>query len=334
MRSTCSLYVDVGYLLASAASLTTGTSLRSSVHVEFGPLIASLVEEAEQRCGLPLLRVHWYDSAHNGVPDAQQQRIGELSRVKLRLGRFGVDGQQKGVDLRIGLDLVSHARKNASEIFFLVSGDDDLTEAVEEAQAQGVQVVVLAVPNASAKPHGVSRYLVRAADELATLDAATLRASVLQRETPARPVETSPAAAGATTPADGAPSPLDLAARRMAPAARPVSAPPAAQPVLRPVVEPVYQATTGGTPRIAAGYDDLEDVTDSMITDVASKVCAAFRASATSEDLVELRRRKPSIPKEIDRALLQDLSEAVGAYDLDDATRFRLRASFWDQAAT
>src|SRR5690606_35289811 len=111
---------------------------------------------AQQISGLPMLRVHWYDSAKDGVPDAQQERIGELAKVKLRLGRFGVDGQQKGVDLRIGLDLVAHARNDASDVFFLVSGDDDLTEAVEEAQVHGVQVVVLAVPNVADRPHAVS----------------------------------------------------------------------------------------------------------------------------------------------------------------------------------
>ncbi len=94
--------------------------------------------------------MHWYDSARNGVPDPQQERIGELSKVKLRLGRFGVNGEQKGVDLRIGLDLVAHARNGASDVFFLVSGDDDLTEAVDEAQVNGVQVVVFAVPSARA----------------------------------------------------------------------------------------------------------------------------------------------------------------------------------------
>ncbi|MER5836059.1 MULTISPECIES: NYN domain-containing protein [Streptomycetaceae] len=108
-----------------------------------------------------MLRVYWYDSARNGIPDAQQERIGELPKVKLRLGRFGVNGEQKGVDLRIGLDLVAHARNRASDVFFLVSGDDDLAEAVEEAQVHGVQVLLLAVPTADGKAHGVSRHLVR-----------------------------------------------------------------------------------------------------------------------------------------------------------------------------
>ncbi len=129
MRSNCALYVDAGYLLASAATRVTGTSLRNGIHVEYRALIQALVDQAEQVSGLPLLRVHWYDSAKDGVPDPQQERIGELPKVKLRLGRFGVDGQQKGVDLRIGLDLVAHARNDAADVFFLVSGDDDLTEA-------------------------------------------------------------------------------------------------------------------------------------------------------------------------------------------------------------
>ena len=125
MRSTCSLYVDAGYLLAAAATRVAVTALRSSIHVEYRALIESLIAEAEQRSGLPLLRVHWYDSARDAVPDPQQVRIGELRKVKLRLGRFGREGEQKGVDLRIGLDLVTHARNGAVDVFFLVSGDDD-----------------------------------------------------------------------------------------------------------------------------------------------------------------------------------------------------------------
>lgn len=145
MRPRCSLYADVGYLLSSAAVRVTGTSLRSGIHVEHEPLIDTLVAQAEAISDLSLLRVHWYDSAKDGVPELRQQLIGELPKVKLRLGRFGVDGHQKGVDLRIGLDLVIHARSGVASAFVLVSGDDNLTEAVEEAQVHGVQVIL---------PHG------------------------------------------------------------------------------------------------------------------------------------------------------------------------------------
>jgi uncharacterized LabA/DUF88 family protein len=148
-----------------------------------------LIREAEAITGLPVLRVHWYDSAKDGVPDRSQERIGELPKVKLRLGRFGYDGQQKGVDLRLGLDLVNHAQHNAAEVFLLVSGDDDITEAVEEAQAHGVSVVVLAVPSSRGVPHGVSRHLVRAADELVTLSADVIDDAVIPIETPEQPAD-------------------------------------------------------------------------------------------------------------------------------------------------
>ena len=69
-----------------------------------------------------------------------------LPRVKLRLGRTSPHGEQKGVDLRIGLDLAAHGRNHVVDTMYLVR-DDDLSEAVEEAQNHGSQVVILAVPD-------------------------------------------------------------------------------------------------------------------------------------------------------------------------------------------
>ena len=136
MRSCCAVYVDAGYLLASSATRVTGTSLRSGVNVDHARLIEALVSQAEAESGLPLLRVNWYDSGAQpgGGPDRVQESIGLLPKVKLRLGRLSAYGEQKGVDLRLGLDLVTHARNRVVDVIFLVSGDDDLTEAVEEAQ--------------------------------------------------------------------------------------------------------------------------------------------------------------------------------------------------------
>ena len=62
MRSRCAVYVDAGYLLASAATRVTGTSLRSGVHVLYDHLVDALIEQAEEQSQLPLLRVNWYDS--------------------------------------------------------------------------------------------------------------------------------------------------------------------------------------------------------------------------------------------------------------------------------
>ncbi|WP_328384451.1 NYN domain-containing protein [Micromonospora zamorensis] len=309
----CSLYVDVGYLLSSAAVRVAGTSLRSGVHVEYAPLIEALVRQAEKMSGLSVMRVHWYDSAKDGVPDPQQQRIGELSMVKLRLGRFGMDGQQKGVDLRIGLDLVRHARERAVDVFILVSGDDDLTEAVEEAQVHGVQVILLAVPNAEDRPHGISRHLIRAADGLETLPPETVDKTVLKVETP--PPPTPPPVAPPVGQAQRKATPRDLAGLGQPGAIRPSS-------VL------VYSAATGRQPQIMPGYEDPVELAE-QIDSVVSNVLTAFRKSATAEALAELKAGKPSVPRDIDKALLTDLSERRGEYDLNEQVRHMLRAQFW-----
>ena len=321
MRSNCALYVDAGYLLAAAATRVTGTSLRNGINVEFGPMIQGLIEQAEGISGLPLLRLHWYDSAKNGVPDKQQERIGELPRVKLRLGRFGVDGQQKGVDLRIGLDLVAHARSGTADVFFLVSGDDDLTEAVEEAQAHGVQVLLLAVPSSNDKPHAVSRHLLRAADELSTVCPSTIDDNVIRIETPPPP-QPVPSVATPRPAVFAAPSPRDLAARRPVAPARP-------SVTRESLSRPVYSSSTDGPPLDMAGY--YEEPDDEQIDHVIANVIESFHNSAGVEARTALAAGRPSIPPDIDKALLLDLSDAVGTYELSDPVRVRLRSRFWQQ---
>ncbi|GEE03494.1 hypothetical protein nbrc107696_39400 [Gordonia spumicola] len=325
------MYVDTGYLLASAATRTTGTSLRSGINVEYGKLVKALITTAEALSGLPVLRVYWYDSATNGVPSHLQERIGELAKVKLRLGRFGFNGEQKGVDLRIGLDLVTHARNNASDVFFLVSGDDDLTEAVEEAQVHGVQVVVLGVPNAEDRPHGVNKHLIRAADDLHTIDAALIDGAVIKIDRHAAPDASCPAAESPTPapkpgPAPAAPkptarTPLDVANHRSATPV-PTPAPPRPSGVL------AYSSSTGSSGHVMPGYD--LDAHDSTIEPVVDRVLSSFLESAGPAERHEVVAARPSIPRDIDRALLIDASEALDMDDLDEGVRHRLRAKFWE----
>lgn len=328
MRSTCSLYIDTGYLLASAATRVSGTSLRSSINVDYPCLIDTLVEAAEKLSGLPILRVHWYDSARHGVPDTQQERIGELAKVKLRLGRFGYDGEQKGVDLRIGLDLVTHARNNTSDVFFLVSGDDDLTEAVEEAQVHGVEVVVLAVPAVGGRSHGVSRHLLRAADDLHTIDGAAIDQAVVKVERPTAPPPEEPVTAKPhpIPQKSAARTPLDVAAA--AAAARNAPAPTPAAPQQQPSGVLAYSSTTGSVSHVLPAYDVAED--DAAIDSVVNRVLVAFRESAAPEQVLQLKRARPSIPPDVDRALLLDASEALDRYTVDESVRYRLRARFWE----
>ena len=107
-----------------------------------------------------------------------------LPRVKLRLGRLSYSGEQKGVDLRIGLDLVMHARNQAVDMMYLVSGDDDLTEAVEEVQGHGIPVILLAAPDKDGRPHAVSRHLLREADGIETINPEAIDMFVQARTRP------------------------------------------------------------------------------------------------------------------------------------------------------
>lgn len=324
MRSHCGLYVDAGYLLASAATRLTGTSLRSGVSVDHEKLIAALTRQAEEIAGVPLLRVHWYDSARNAVPDATQEQIGLLPKVKVRLGRIGFTGEQKGVDLRIGLDMVAHARNGAVEVIILVSGDDDLTEAVEEAQVHGVQVIVLAVPDEAGQPHGVSKHLQRAADGLELFDPDSVDASVTRTiastPSPEPTVPTPPPSSGVTPPI---PTPAQIAnQKRLIPTAP-------ATTTADPTPRLVYSATTGGPASMASEFARSSDEQTAIIDGVVGRVLETWLRSATDKEQADLVAGKPSIPRDVDRALLLDLSDALDDHDLGDAIRIELRARFW-----
>ena len=83
--------------------------------------------------------------------------------------------------------------------------------------------------------------------------------------------------------------------------------------------------------RCCRGYDHDEAEDDPAIDEVVTRVLTSFRECATADDKLELARARPSIPREIDRALLLDASVAMQHYDLDENSRYRLRARFWEK---
>jgi len=372
MRSLAALYVDAGYLLHAAATRVAGTSLRSSVKVDYAGLIKGLADQAAEMSGLPVLRTNWYDSGAGvrSVPDSVQVGIGMLPRVKLRLGRLSPNGDQKGVDVRMGLDLVTHARNNAVDVMYLLSGDDDLTEAVEEAQSHGVQVSLLAVPDRDGHAFGVSLHLRQEADglELINPDVIDEHVTVAGHATthptgqPTAPDRPGPAvgpdgvAVSPPTPATvrrpgepaaprpplpsvppvprvPTPEPTDPAA----PSAPAPSAPEPAIPTprvlatrsLRP--EPVYRTATGQTPVNHLAEVDTEALTET-VDGVVRQALGAWQLTNTPTEVRQLLQDRPNIPQALDRALLNDLSTALGIYELDEPTRFLLRRRFWELA--
>ncbi|MDN4479720.1 NYN domain-containing protein [Demequina muriae] len=333
MRSNAAVYIDAGYLLASAATRLTGSSFRQGIQPDYPKLINGVLRQAEEIAGRPVLRSYWYDAAPNQSPDSDQRVIEMVPRVKLRLGRIGNEGQQKGVDLKIGLDMVTHARNGAIDTLVLISGDDDLTEAVDQAQVTGVEVIVLAVPDATGRPHGVSRHLHAAADRLDLLNSEMLEGAIAKRIAKtilAGAVANVLEASAPVIPHDvdaalRHPSPVELA-RPKPTAVRPTSPPPAAVPV--------YSTASGDAPSATPqGHAPLNDVDPSEREEATQRVVravlGAFLGSATQAELVELKASRPSIPRELDSTLLRDLSDVLQIYSLTDSERHGLRNAFW-----
>lgn len=138
------IFVDAGYLFASGSKLIAGEKLaRSQLHLDHDAVLALLVELASQATGLPLLRSYWYDGASAG-PNPTQVALAYRPQLKLRLGSMS-EGQQRGVDELIASDLTSLARNRAIADAVLLSGDEDLLAAVEQAQELGVRVHLLGI---------------------------------------------------------------------------------------------------------------------------------------------------------------------------------------------
>jgi len=65
---------------------------------------------------------------------------------------FYADFEQKGVDMRIGLDIATYASDRLVERIILVSNDTDCVPAIKFARKSGLQTVLIKLPNGSCSP--------------------------------------------------------------------------------------------------------------------------------------------------------------------------------------
>ena len=161
------IFVDAGYLYAEGGKLVCDTSDRLRLELDFEQAVCGLVEMGRSQSSIQYLRTYWYDAATDASPNPSHIAIASIPGVKLRLGRLSL-GKQKGVDSRIVRDLIVLARDRAITTAYVLSGDEDIREGVEEAQDFGVSVALIGI----IPPHGQynqSRSLVREADDLLML---------------------------------------------------------------------------------------------------------------------------------------------------------------------
>lgn len=65
---------------------------------------------------------------------------------------FAPDFEQKGVDMRIGLDIASYASNRCIERIVLVTNDTDCVPAMKYGRRAGLQAVIIELPNGKPAP--------------------------------------------------------------------------------------------------------------------------------------------------------------------------------------
>lgn len=75
-----------------------------------------------------------------------------ISRSSLTDDDFAPDFEQKGVDMRIGLDMATFSATGSVERIILVSGDTDCIPAMKHVRIAGLQVVMIELPKHKLAP--------------------------------------------------------------------------------------------------------------------------------------------------------------------------------------
>jgi len=329
MKDFTAIFVDAGFLLSLGGHRAAGTTLRSAFTTHYESLVRGIVQTVKKNTGLNNLRVYWYDASKDGLFTEQHKRIGLIPGVKVRLGRISFNGEQKGVDLRLALDLVGVARNRSASIAYLVSGDDDLAEAVEEAQDLGMKVVLLGVAKSDSRlgVASVAEHLALTADYIETIPNQLLDSAFTKvLEWDQHHSEKTSAIAGAPTapavpsvPKPAIPTPAMMAQK------------PVAQSSVQaePSLEVVY--SSGGERPGYKGNAAYEQQELKVAEEIGAKVAESWLAFTTQSEVVELMADKPQLPPEIDRTLLKDCAQVLGEWKTDQQTvRRTLRSAFWE----
>lgn len=310
------ILVDAGFLYAVAGYRTASTTLRAAITVQYETLIEGLVATVESLSSKSVLRTYWYDASRDGLFTDEHKKIGLIPGVKVRLGRINYYGEQKGVDLRLALDLVSLARTRAVSHAYLISGDDDLTEAVEEAQAMGMKVMVLGIKDVTARLgyKGVAEHLALAADSIEQIPDSLLDTTFLKIGTPS-PVSLPDGVP--SLPRSAIPKPTIMSAHRPE-----VEAP-------APVKNVVFTSSTGGTSSYEGTAAELQALIESA-EEIGKRVAHSWYSSTTQTELESVLANRPQLAPAIDRVLLKDCAQIIGEADTDlFEVRKALRKTFW-----
>lgn len=225
----CALFVDAGYLLSDGAMAVHGTRHRETVSWDFGGMLQLLGNLARERTGMPLLRCYWYEATVEGRRSPEHEALADLPGLKLRLGRVR-PGRREGVDTDIHRDLMTLARNGALADAVVVSGDEDLSQVVVDAQDLGVRVTVVHV--AVDGNWTIARSLRQECDDLIEIGSSHLRPYVnllsgVESASSASALVPSPLSNGHGNGSGSAIGQLQAASHNGPPPSSPITPPPA-----------------------------------------------------------------------------------------------------------
>lgn len=143
--------------------------------LDFGRFVNRITE------GYVLVRTYYYNAPLDQTKDPERyarqrrffQSLEQLDNFEVKLGRLVYRDEgppyEKGVDVRLAVDLVHHASRQSFDIAYLVSGDTDFVDALQTVKDYGRNVVVVLCD-----PRG-SNALRQTADRTLVLDEAFLK---------------------------------------------------------------------------------------------------------------------------------------------------------------
>lgn len=147
------VFIDAGYLskvlkikdiridyLKLSRELTTGTTRVQTLYYDALPIMG---DDRGNRLYRNAQRFH--------------HRLNSLDKFQVKLGRLHrySDGTftQKGVDMRLGIDLVQMSMSGNIHKGIIVTGDSDFEYAVEKAQEAGARIALACFPSSNVNLH-------------------------------------------------------------------------------------------------------------------------------------------------------------------------------------
>lgn len=122
--------------------------MKKDINLKKQPLYAYMTAfhatlKCQRKVALRMGKLATNDLRYSLNPDAQKKLLrGDLTVDALTDTHFTLNTEQKGVDMRIGLDISSMAYKKQVTRMILISGDSDFVPAAKLARREGIDFIL------------------------------------------------------------------------------------------------------------------------------------------------------------------------------------------------